>query len=161
LGEKTAKTLKDYGYKAHFTGGTTTGKEFLQAFVNKYGDKTNLKIFVPVSALADIRKFEILQGKGWEVLVKPVYNTVQNKKMPPGLKEQILSHEDLILTFFSPSAYKNFIDFIPANQFKPGWKIAAIGKTTKKIIEEHGQKVHILPEKSTAEDLIQAIKNYL
>lgn len=160
IGEKTAKTLQTYGFKADFIGQTRTGKEFLEAFLDHYGNIKKSKIFLPVSELANIEKYELLKKTGWEVIVQPIYKTVKNSLISQEVIQQIKERQDLILTFFSPSTFAYFTELIPVEEFHPKWIIAAIGETTKQFIEKHGIPVHIVPEKSTSEDLIKAIKQY-
>ncbi|GAB4173662.1 MAG: hypothetical protein Kow00108_08540 [Calditrichia bacterium] len=160
LGEKTKKTLESYGYKAEFIGKTTTGDRFISDFLEHYQKLNRLNIFIPVSKLADQSKFNRLKIKDWEIETVPIYNTVRNQSLPESIIQQIKEEKDIVLTFFSPSAVRFFLEIIPVTHFNPNWTIAAIGDTTRNALEQKNIPVHVVPEKSTSEELVKAIKKY-
>ena len=68
------------------------------------------------------------------------------------------------LTFFSPSAFRFFLEILPDPAVRTIQAaqsvIAAIGPTTASAIEEAGLTVTMQPDNSTAEQLLDVIVNY-
>jgi uroporphyrinogen-III synthase len=76
-----------------------------------------------------------------------------------------LTGEELdCLTFFSPSAFRFFLDVLPQPAIpkvrSSKAPIAVIGPTTAEAVKHAGLEVAIQPEKSTSEGLISAMTTY-
>lgn len=161
LGEKTAATLQTYGIHPDFVGSTRTGEEFIRELSEVLDKRKPLHFLLPSSDLAEAKKYQMLNQDPWTLRTIPIYKTVRNSNLPETILEEIKNSDNLILTFFSPSTVDYFTDFIPKQYFRPNWIIAVIGNTTRDYLEGLGIPVHVVPEKSTSEELVKAIKSYL
>ena len=94
-----------------------------------------------------------------------VYKTVR----PPeadvdSLRSRLRRHGIDVMTFVSPSAFRNFMLLFSNEEMKEYCKfarIAVIGPVTARIGEEYGIRIDIIPEKSTSESLVDAIAEHL
>ncbi len=104
-----------------------------------------------------------LQELGAEVTVAPVYETtapVPSMEICERLEKEPVD----LITFTSSSTVKNFFDIMPPglrDNLLARAKIACIGPVTAKTAREMGIKVHVLPQRSTIPDLVDAIEVYL
>jgi uroporphyrinogen-III synthase len=65
-----------------------------------------------------------------------------------------------IITFFSPSSVRNFLEMIDAETLQRVF-IAVIGPTTAEAAKEAGLEVNLVAKQQTAESLVQGIEEYL
>lgn len=68
-----------------------------------------------------------------------------------------------VLTFTSPSTFKNFIELFSSEHITQGRRhlaIAVIGPVTAKAVKEFGFEIDIIPRESTIESLVEAITQY-
>jgi uroporphyrinogen-III synthase len=80
------------------------------------------------------------------------------------IKSMILQEKIDIVTFTSPSTFKNFAVLFSSDELKhlqQHVKIAAIGPVTAEAVEEFNLEVDILSKESTTDSLIQSILNYV
>ena len=75
------------------------------------------------------------------------------------LKSKLDSNKIDCISFFSPSAVSNFIEFFPGF-LQNDIGIAVIGNTTAKRVNEMGMMFNIKSERSISDSLAEAIINY-
>nr|ODO04379.1 hypothetical protein L204_00738 [Cryptococcus depauperatus CBS 7855] len=101
-----------------------------------------------------------LKGRGRHVKEVVVYKTSARKDV----RQQLESIEKQIskgwLAFFSPSSAAVVLPFIREyRHLWEGWKIFAIGETTKRYLEdEAGLRVHAVADKPNPEGMLAAVK---
>ena len=123
------------------------------------------RVILPVSNLSDNVLMTFLEEQGCQVSRVRVYRTVANTALSgadlyTGIRNGLIH----CLTFFSPSAFRFFID-IMGNDIIAILKdqktaLAAIGDTTAGVINGCGLEVTIKPEQSGENDLVQALVRY-
>jgi uroporphyrinogen III methyltransferase/synthase len=123
------------------------------------------RILLPVSNLSDDLLMNFLKIRGCEVKKIQVYRTVANTRLNRNELYPLLQKGMIhCLTFFSPSAFKFFVEIVGHDIISvlAGQKIpiAVIGGTTARVITEHGLHVTIKPEQSSEEYLVEAIVRY-
>jgi len=106
-----------------------------------------------------------LAEMGAEAVMVPVYKTRQVKlHRAPDFKRFIRQERLDLITFTSPSTYKNFVIQLEADKFRNwlsgGCKLAAIGNVTADVIEKDGYSVAIIPEKSTISEFHKMIVEF-
>ena len=111
-----------------------------------------------------------LKNAGRKVREITVYETSEH----PELEQRIFqifnnlgrSYSGMLwFAFFSPSSAGMVLPYLQSSGFlrKPSseMRIAAIGETTKRFIEDEGLVVHAVAEGPNAASLVQAIENYM
>jgi uroporphyrinogen III methyltransferase/synthase len=163
IGEKTLKALQSYKHQADIVPGKYNSSELLRAF--KEIDLTNKQILIPTSNIARDELQNGLEERGAAVTRLTVYQTKCREAI---LSADLIEHFNLdrinVVLFFSPSAFNCFVHLfgnqIAEKIIKYKVAIAAIGPTTKEAIEDVGVQVDIVPEQSTEESMIAALKEY-
>jgi uroporphyrinogen-III synthase len=163
LGSKTAAELGRYHVKTDFVPETYTAAGFLHAFAQ--GMHAGEKVLLPVSDIARTDLYDGLKALGARPHSIVVYRTVPNHGGDAApLKSEIENGAVDCLTFFSPSAFMNFIEIFGHDIIRrikgrmPD--IAAIGPTTADAMRRAGVEPDIVPENSTEEHLVRAIAAY-
>lgn len=142
-------------------------KEFssngLIAELNNYG-LTGKTVFIPRSVLSNEELPVELSKIGAIVKTAYAYNvTKPSQNTIMAYLDNFNKVQPDIIIFTSPSTFNNFKDILEIEDTKSYFdslKIAAIGPTTKKAIEENGVPVSIVPSEYTMDGLIEAIKNF-
>lgn len=156
VGEKTKKTVEEFGYKAWAMPREYYAEEIVKLFEGLSG-----KVLVPRSAVGRDEVIEGLKALGLEVYPIDVYR----------VKEKIYEKEDLlerlkradVILFASPSAVKGLLANLPkeeATELLKDKKILSIGKTTKEFIKKELELDSQMPEKPTMESLVEFLKNW-
>ncbi len=163
IGSKTNNLLQEIGLDAHLLPENFTAPSLVEAFEHK--DVQNKRFLLPVSDIAREELYNGLQNLGAHVDRLVVY---QNRLNEPDNKDEVLAAIQKgkidVLTFFSPSAVFNFAEIVGPPTLETvretSTAIAVIGPTTADAVRKAGLKPHIVPEKSTSEDLLNAILDY-
>ncbi len=159
VGNKTKQTVESYGLSV-----TTIPEKFTaQELANKLQQEDlNGKYFLfPRGNLAkDVLPATLkLVGAAIDEII--IYQTKQPKPENINVVRKLITNSKIdVVIFTSPSTVKNFFNIIPKNVFSSEIKIAVIGPTTAKAIEELGLDIDIQPEQSTIEALVEAIVKY-
>ena len=102
---------------------------------------------------------------GANVDLVPVYSTVvPDKGDLDALHGRFMRHEIDIMTFLSPSAFKNFVVLFSierTREYVESAAIAAIGPATAEVIRQHGISVDIIPRTATVDVLVEAMGAYI
>jgi len=120
-------------------------------------ENTNKKIIAITRPFTRVNEAkEIIEKNGAEVFVAP---TLKLKIVnSPSLKKMIKNLDDLDwIIFTSPTTIDSIFNFYPdfKDKVNKKTKIAAIGTKTKEAVEKQGLKIDLVPEKFTAEGLIE------
>ena len=159
IGNKTEKTLNEFGFSASFKNTGSTGDDFAESFIQeiKNGDtKPNILL-----SLGNIAR-TVIQDKIAEFAVCTRVNVYQTTK-PNSLNKQVLkqieddSYEMLIFT--SPSGMNNFLSLTKGNP-ELEIRLVCIGKTTAKEAIKNNITPKVIAEESTTIGLFESILNY-
>ena len=157
IGYKTALELDYYGYAPDFISDGNTSEDFLNQFLKKYQSE-NLKILLSLGNLADNTLSNRLSTKN-VVHRLNVYQIVKPNQADPKIIELIKNDQYDLIVFTSPSTFHNFCSFYELDQIRK-LKMASIGRTTTKAINDEGFETVITATKSNAEGLRDAIIEY-
>ncbi len=163
VGTKTAEALSQYNLKADLIPRKFTAAGLLQEF-NRLNMKGQ-KVLWPTSNLGRSELPLGLKKLGAEVTTIEAYRTLPNDQLDAELmRRQIAAGELDALTFFSPSAFRFFVDLLGRDMLEiirqTQTPVAVIGPTTQRAVEKAGLTVDILPSQSTEDDLLQVLIDY-
>ena len=107
---------------------------------------------------------ESLNSLGAAVHPVMVYQTERpsDENLDP-IKAMLLNGKVDVMTFLSPSAFKNFTSLFPletVRQIQQHTKTAVIGPMTAKAIEEQGFAVDLVAKRATVESLSEALVEF-
>jgi uroporphyrinogen-III synthase len=150
VGEKTKAYLKKLGFKEIILPETSSAEAIEELL--KSGEFNNKK-FLFLRA----EKGQSIKNKNVNLLV--VYKTVFNKPQNFENCKKLLEEDKIqYIIFSSPSTFYSFKEnFKNYRQILNNIKIIAIGKTTKKAIENEGFNVFITPQKPSFDEIISQL----
>ncbi len=163
VGKKTAGELKKYGIAVDLIPTSYSAGGLLKEF--KDFDIKNRSILIPTSNLGGNELVKGFKNLGAFVEKVDFYQTdkLEEKELKT-LKNNLLNNKIDCITFYSPSAVHSFINIMGESTVKlfqeKDTVIAAIGPITAKEINSKGYKVHIQPEKSVDESMVEALVRY-
>ncbi len=159
IGSQTAEALTQFGIRADFVPTTYTGRELGRQLLASY-DLAGKKMLLLRSELASDDLPAILSGGEARVDDVPLYTAAQNRDDSAAMIEQLEAGAVDWITFASPSSAESFFDQIPNDAVTGSTaRVAAIGPVTAKRLAELGVKVDLIPERYTAEGLLDAIED--
>ena len=157
VGVKTASELEYYGYSPAFTGISHGSAEMAAEFCHTHHPK-NRKILLALGNLADDTLKTIL-GAHNQVDRINVYETGEPKSVDDAIIQRIKDEQYDLILFTSPSTFHHFSTFVDSSMLK-SLKIASIGTTTSRAIQEAGLTPLLTAAMSNAEGLTEAIVKY-
>jgi len=108
---------------------------------------------------------EVLKTLGANVDSVIVYQTCKPpRENVDHIQTMLMDRKIDVITFTSPSTFKNFIELFPLGtleELRPSMAIAVIGPVTAKAVTESGFSVDMFAKESTAESLVRAIVEYV
>ncbi len=163
VGEKTKQAVERFGLRV-----TTMPERFTALDLANALREENLRSKSFLFARGNLGKNtlpEVLKTLGASVDSVIVYQTCK----PPHedvdrIRAMLMNREIDIVTFTSPSTFKNFIDLLSAGileETRPKTAVAVIGPVTAKAVAESGFTVDVLAEESTVDSLVHAIVEYV
>ena len=159
VGEKTKLTLEASGFSVQSIPQKHSAEDLAHSF---YGQNILGKHFLfPKSNIAsDVlpKELRLLGARVDEIVT---YKTVIPE--PENLEHlhALLTNGQIeIITFFSPSSVRNFLEMIGVEQLQHV-SMAVIGPTTAESVKEAGLEVNIVAKQQTAESLVQGIVEYV
>lgn len=163
IGPKTCSALKEKDISVDLEADPHTAAGLLDGFARH--QMQGVRVSIPSSNLARDELADGLTGLGAEVFRDVVYHTIPNRQLDGlSMLNDIITGRIDCLTFFSPSAFRSFIEVLPEkgqNELKNSpVALASIGPTTSKAITEAGLKVTIQARKSTSDHLLNAILDH-
>jgi hydroxymethylbilane synthase len=157
VGAKTASELEYYGYSPTFTGISHGSSEMATEFCGTHHPR-NCKILLALGNLADDTLKTIL-GADNQVDRIDVYETREPKSVDNNLIQRIKDSQYDLILFTSPSTFHHFSSFFDDSVVK-SLKIASIGTTTSRAIQEAGLTPLLTATMSNVEGLTEAIVKY-
>ncbi len=161
VGEKTGDAIRQYGIRVDLVPEHFRAEGLIEAFSDHYGDRglEGVSILLPRAEVAREVFPNKMRSLGAHVDTPPLYKAVKpdihGKRMQRFLRERKIT----IATFTSAATFNNFCDIMgdEALDYLKDVAIAVIGGVTRKVIEEKGLKVDIMPEKATVNAMVNAI----
>jgi uroporphyrinogen III methyltransferase/synthase len=161
VGEKTGDAIRQYGIRVDLVPEHFRAEGLIEAFSDNYGDRglEGVSILLPRAEVAREVFPDKIRSLGAHIDTPPLYRAVKpeihGKRMQRFLREKKIT----IATFTSEATFNNFCDIMgdEALDYLKDCAIAVIGGVTRKAIEEKGLKVHIMPERATVNEMVQAI----
>ncbi len=157
VGEKTKKALEKRGYRVWMVPGDSSAQGIVRDFPIGKGEK----VLVPRSEQGRKEVIEGLRRLGYNVIPLNVYRTAFEKHRPETV-EATLAKGRFIL-FASPSAVRSLFANLQEDRARERLKslvVVAIGKTTKRELEEMGVSVRLVPSKPLIEEVAREILRY-
>ncbi len=157
VGEKTAEKLKELGFENVLTPKEFRSEGLIKLIKENWEKFENKSILVPRAKKGRELLSEHFKDKSIEIEILPIYQTSINIPENKEKVEKMLKNQEIdIVVFTSPSTFENFLQIFGKEKGKKYLsfpKIAVIGATTKKAIENKGLKTDIIPSKYTFQDL--------
>jgi len=155
VGEKTRKTIESYQCKVASVPETFTAESLAKSFVKE--EIAGKRFLFPHGNLGRDVLIEELRKMGAEVDAVTVYQTIKPSAQDADRIKQMLANKEIdVITFFSSSSVKNFLELLP-NFEQNSIKIAVIGQTTARAVRECGLHPDIIAKEATSESLAISI----
>ncbi len=154
VGKKTAAELDYYGYAPDFISTGNTSVDMLDLFYKKYSP-SNLNFLLALGNLA----YNTLEHKlsvDNQVARINIYKTMSPASADETILNRITNNSYDLILLTSPSTFSNLKSFIDLKELK----LASIGQTTSKAIQNEGHTPLLTATTSTTEGLCKAIIDY-
>lgn len=160
VGKRTAATLKKMGVHADLVP-RQSGANGLLAELSKM-DINGHHFLLPASEITLATLKTGIEALGGNADVVTTYRTVQAESQNQGIIETMIEFGTLdCITFFSPSAVRNFKQLLSADSLRRlksnTIMLAAIGKTTAQAIEREGLTTTVVAHSPNEEEFLAAI----
>ena len=159
---KTAASCTEFNIPVSIVPKTFSGEGVVEE-LSKY-DIEDKVVFIPRSAIGREELPHGLSDRGAILKTAHVYNVTlpAKKTIEQNIKKLNKTKPDMFI-FTSPSSFKNFIKLLDITnpvQYFSSFDVAAIGPTTKGVIETRNVKVNVMPDEFTIRGLVKAIINH-
>jgi uroporphyrinogen-III synthase len=154
VGSKTKRAIEEFGFSVAPLPDQFTAAQLAET-IRSGQDSAARRFLFPCGNLSDNTLVDRLHESGLQVDPIIVYRTIKpemDARAIQTIKRQLMSSEIAVVTFFSPSSVKNFLETFPELLVaQSNTTIAVIGETTAKACRERGLKVDLLPSDTGAE----------
>jgi uroporphyrinogen-III synthase len=159
IGNKTEKTLNEFGFSASFKNPGSTGEDFAEYFIQEIKkDDKQPNILLSLGNIART----VIQDKLTEFANCTrinVYQTTKPESFDKQVLKQIENNNYALLIFTSPSGINNFLSLSYSLQ-KENIRIACIGRTTANEARKDNITPKVIATKSTTLGLFESVSNY-
>lgn len=158
IGSRTGEALARQGVNPTQFSSVSDSRELAQALL-ALPLKGKRLLFLKGS-LAGTEFADRVRGGGIEIDEATVYQTCapSHTETEP-VKDMFNNHAIDVVTFFSPSSIRNFLEIIPVGLLLTT-TIAVIGSSTAAVARDAGLNVQIIPDEPTSQKLVDAIVRY-
>jgi uroporphyrinogen III methyltransferase/synthase len=162
VGTGTAERLSGYGLKVDLVPGESRGEGVIHAIAQR-GDVRGLKILLPHADIGRELIADELRKRGAEVTEAIAYRTVVaeiEREGEPDIYRMLLDRKIDVVTFTSPSAVRNFVTVLGAEQAADLLRrtaVASIGPVTAEAATQYDITTTIMPAQYTIPALAAAI----
>lgn len=158
IGERTKRAVESEGHPMQI-GPEVATAEALAAMIAK-SDIRGRRFLFPRGNLGRDVLPKSLRAAGAIVDEVIVYHTIKPAHQEIDRIEQLFLKKEIdIITFFSPSSIRNFLEMISLEELN-GVPVAVIGPVTADVAKSSGLRVDIVAPRSNEESLAQAIAEY-
>jgi uroporphyrinogen III methyltransferase / synthase len=161
VGPKTAQAVARWGHGADRVAEVFRAEGILEELPE--GEVTGCEILFPRAQEAREFLVEELARRGARVTLVPVYRTVPVEESRQPLLQVLRKRRVDFVTFTAASAVRHFVDFLGAAEVPSLMrevKVACLGEVTADAARSQGLHPHIVPARSTLEDLAEAIAEH-
>jgi len=162
VGQSTADKLQNLGLTVSLIPEIFSAKGLLNEFSKM--QMKNQRVLAPGAENRQNTLQNGLKAICLEARFVTVYRNEPVRSFPNGSTEKLKQKRPDVLTFTSPSTFKNMLSLTGGKLFEEwicaGSQIAVIGNATQKAIQKAGYQVAIKAEKATTHSLAQAISTY-
>lgn len=152
IGPQTTLAIKEAGYQVDFEAQSHYAVDFVRDWLTKNPERQ--EVLLPQSSLSNPIIGQELMAAGHGVTAWAMYDTKPDRKGQAQL-ETYLAQEDILWTFASPSAFQSFQAVVPA--LPETHRLAVIGTTTAKAVEEAGYKISLIPQEPSIKKMVEKI----
>ena len=160
VGPVTAQNAIDHGIRVDLIAKGGTGESLVKELSASLSGR---KVFLPRSDRGDRGLSDALREAGALVTEVVAYSAPAPEPLDPEIVERIRRAEVDVITFTSPSAFRNLCDWIDSltlAKLSNRVRFAAIGPTTAKSIRNAGSQVEIEAAEPSVRGLTDAIVTY-
>lgn len=158
VGEKTEEALEEAGIPVADTPDVYSAEALAESFADQ--DLTDKYFLFPRSNIGKDIIPTYLREMNAEVDEVVVYNNVSpQQKDLDAVRTALLNQEIDVVTFFSPSAVRNFLQMMGKKCLEQT-RVAVIGPSTATAAESLGLSVDVIAKQATAESLVETISEY-
>lgn len=160
VGPATANAASRGGFRVDVVAKQFRGEELASELANALSGK---RVFLPRSGCAGGELPTALAALGANVSEVIAYETGLPKTIDRDVLSAVRSAKVDVLTFFSPSAFRNLADELGLEHMRSlagRVALAAIGPTTAKAMREEGLHADIIAEQARPEALVAAIREF-
>lgn len=156
IGPKTAAAVRELKLAVDFVPSTYVAESVMEGFPE---DPTGKRILIPRALEAREELPEGLRGRGAEVCVAPVYETVVDDSGEHDLRQALEEGVDII-TFTSASTVHSFFELIGDMVVPASVIIACIGPITAEAAQSRGLTPAVISQEYTIEGLVKSIARF-
>jgi len=160
IGPKTQAEIEKHGIRVALVPEVFRAEGLVKAF----GDEgvQGMRFLLPRAEEAREEFPEAVKEAGAEITIATVYRTICPEHHGKQLVRFFREGRITIATFTSASTFNNLVKMTghQANELLRNVTLAAIGPVTKQAIEKQGLKVTIMPEYSTVDAMVEAIRHW-
>lgn len=158
VGEKTEEALEQAGLQATHTPEVFSAEALAESMADR--EVAGKRFLFPRSNIGKDVIPASLREMGAEVDEVIVYKNVPPQQQDLESVRNALLHGEIdVVTFFSPSAVRNFIQMMGSKSLEKT-RIAVIGPSTQSAAESLGLSVDMIAKHATAESLVETIAEY-
>ena len=159
IGPVTASVVEERGIKVDLVPDSFVAEGVVKAFLNL--QMSGQRVLLPRAEVARDVIPEGLTQLGAHVEIVDVYRTIPSELEGGGLKALISQGEVDVLTFTSPSIFRNFMKIMGADFHLPARiRIVCIGPVTAATVRRAGLNVDIMPDTYTIPDMAEAMIDF-
>jgi uroporphyrinogen-III synthase len=159
IGNKTEKTLNEFGFSASFKNPGSTGEDFAESFIQEIKNgNTKPNILLALGNIARTVVHDELEKYASCTRIN-VYETTKPDSINKQVLKQIEDDNYALLIFTSPSGINNFLSLSDSLQ-KENIRIACIGETTAREARKNNITPKVIAKKSTTLGLFESISNF-
>lgn len=158
VGEKTEEALEQAGFRVTHTPEVFSAEALAESMADR--QVAGKRFLFPRSNIGKDVIPTFLREMGAEVDEVIVYRNVPPQQQNLEVVRNALLHGEIdVVTFFSPSAVRHFLQMMGAKSLEQT-RIAVIGPSTQSAAESLGLSVDMIAKHATAESLVETIAEY-
>lgn len=158
IGKATGEALIQQGIEPHFVSESVDSVEFARQLQQVLGS-ASVKVLVPTGNLAS-NNLEKVLGNQHQINYLVVYKTEITSLMDESITKNIIEAAYDMIFFLSPSAVNAFVSIFQQKLTLPAIQSAAIGKVTRKAMEQSGIEPKFVPSLPNLELMAKELEHF-
>jgi uroporphyrinogen III methyltransferase/synthase len=164
IGSKTAAEVRRHGLRTDLVPDAFHAEGLIESFKRLSGLKglEGIRFLLPRAEKAREIFPDTVRKLGGQIDVPVAYRAVMPERRPMRLKQFLREGRITVATFTSAATFRNFAEIMgeETKELLENVTIAVIGPVTARAVEKMGYPVHIMPEKSTIEAMVDEITKW-